>query len=178
MFNTNRLTAQIANLNLRIEKHGTERVLAADLKLAMKIGSDDLNDIEPGLRESLFRRPAAGDQLRLVEENEPGAYTVLKHPVLEPLKLKQKLPGYELEILPLGAAEGEEGFFLANVELKRFTIEPHDGGSVSLTVTASAEIESEDGSELLELLQREDCLATLTAPKRAAQEPQPEDLAA
>lgn len=178
MFNTHRLTAQIANLNLRIEKHGTERVLAADLKLAMKIGSDDLNDIEPGLRESLFRRPAAGDQLKLVDENDAGAFTVLKHPVLEPLKLKQKLPGYELEILPLGASEDEDGFFLADVELKRFTIEPHDGGSVSLSVTASAEIEAEDGEALLVLLQREDCLATLAAPKRPAQESAVEDLAA
>lgn len=170
MFNPQSQTAVLTNVNVRIEKHGKERKLAADFKLSMKIPSDDLNEIEPGLRESLFRTPQSGDQLQLVDENA-ARFTVLKHPLLEPQVLKQKFPGYELTIAPPGTegdAEGEN-LFLPDVELKKFTIEPHDGGSCTVSVTASAQIDRDDAAWALGFLVDGDVLLTLTPPKLQAQ---------
>ena len=68
MFNPQRQTAVLTNVNTRIELHGKDRKLAIDFRFSLNIPSDDLNAIEPGLRESLFRTPQSGDQLQLVDE--------------------------------------------------------------------------------------------------------------
>lgn len=170
MFNPQRHTAVLTNVNVRIENHGTERVLACDFKLTLKIPSDDLNEIEPGLRESLFRTPQSGDQLQLVDDNA-ARFTVLKHPLLEPQVLRQKFPGYELTIAPPGTEPDDtaEDLFLADVELKKFTIEPHDGGSCTVKVTASSRIDRDDAAWALGFLVDGDVLLTLTPPKLQAQ---------
>ncbi|MCE4552680.1 hypothetical protein, partial [Xanthomonas hortorum] len=52
--------------------------------------------------------------------------------------------------------------------LKRFVIEPKEGGSLAMSFTASAEVEPQELAELSEALIREDVLLTLLAPKRGA----------
>lgn len=166
MFQTDTHPAQLTNVNTRIEKHGAERELAADVKLVLKVSSDALNDIEPGLRESLYRTPARGDQLSIVDKNDPAAYTVLKHPSLEPVQLKGKFPGYELTLAPLSEDGETAELFLVDVELKKLAINAHDGGSCTLTVTASANVDTGEVGQLLAFLVAEDARVTLTPPSR------------
>ena len=92
---------------------------------------------------------------------------MLKHPLLEPQRLRQKFPGYELTISPPGteATDTGEDLFLPDVELKKFAIEPHDGGSCVVQVTASSEIDREDAAFALGFLIDGDVLLTLTPPK-------------
>lgn len=69
--------ATLSNLNIRTEKHGDELQLAADLKLSMNVAGVVLNDLEPGLHESLFRKPGSGEQQDLID---PGMLTAVKFP--------------------------------------------------------------------------------------------------
>src|SRR5690606_22221528 len=87
--------ATLSNLNIRTEKHGDERQLAADLKLSMNVAGVVLNDLEPGLHESLFRKPGSGEQQDLID---PALLTAVKFPLLDPVSLSHKFPGYELEL--------------------------------------------------------------------------------
>lgn len=173
MFSLNGSNVSVTNLNVRIERHGDERETACDVKLSVDVPAERLNDLSSGLCESLFRKPGKGDQMPLVEvgkKPDPG-FTVLKHPGLEPQKLKQKFPGYELQV---GSNADAEPLFLADVEVKNFTIEPHEGGSTTITFTASSEVDDDEIGELLALLRGEDAVATLVPPKAQAQPQQQE----
>jgi len=63
-----------------------------------------------------------------------------------------------------------EPIVLVDVKLKRFVIEPKEGGSVGLSFTASANVTPDELAELSEALIREDVLLTLTPPNAAAQQ--------
>lgn len=169
MFNLKAENVSVSNLNIRIERHGEDRETACDIKLVVDVASDRLNDLSPGLCESLFRKPGKGDQMPLVEvgkKSEPG-FTALKHPGLEPARIKQKFPGYELH---LGADADAEPLFLADVETKNFTIDAHEGGSATITFTASSLVDDDEIGDLLALLRNESAVATLTPPKALAQQ--------
>lgn len=170
MFGLTDHNVSVTNLNLRVEKHGDERKPACDIRIVADISSERLNEISPGLCESLFRKPGPGDQLPLVEvgkKPEPG-FTALKHPGLEPSRIKQKFPGYELQLVP-PTGDAEDALFLADVEVKNFTIEPHEGGSTAVTFTASSLVDEDEIAALLAFLRDEDAVATLTPPKSQAQ---------
>ena len=154
--------ASLSNLNIRIERHGDERQLAADLKISLSVPGVTLNDIESGLHASMFSAPGSGDQPDLLD---PNSLTAVKFPQMEPVRLKHAFPGYEVEI-----GDGDnEPTFLADAELKKITFRPKEGGSVDLSFTISAEIESDDVAELSALLVREDVVLSITPPKRQAQ---------
>lgn len=150
--------ASLSNLNLRIERHGDERQLAADLKLSTNVAGSVLNDIERGLHESLYRQPGAGEQPDLID---PALLTAVKFPQMEPVRLSHKFPGYELEIV---GSEDDEPVFLAGVELKKITAHPLEGGSAELTFTVSANVEPEDVHELTALYIRDDVVISLKPP--------------
>jgi hypothetical protein len=168
MFGLKDSNARLTNLNVRCERHGEERATACDVKMVVDVEAARLNDLSPGLCESLFRKPGKGDQMPLVEvgKKQDAGFTVLKHPGLEPQKLKQKFPGYELRLSP---PDVDKELFLADVEVKNFTIEPHEGGSTRITFTASSLVDDDEIGELLALLREEDAIATLTPPKAQAQ---------
>lgn len=171
MFKTDRHNSSLTNVNVRIERHGDERKLAADFRLQLKTSADALNDIEPRLRESLFRTPQAGDQMQLV--GQESNYVIVNHPLAEPTKLRHKFPGYEMTFAPPGSESNDEGdaLFLADVELKRFVVEAHEGGSATVGVTGSALIDVNDAAFALGFLVDGDVLLTLTPPSRPTVEP-------
>ncbi|MCI2243830.1 hypothetical protein L3067_04305 [Xanthomonas sp. PPL568] len=168
MFQLDKHEASIANVNQRIQRHGEERQLAADIKFVLSVSNEALDSFDPTLRADLFRKPGSGEQQALPQIGH-AALTQVKHPALEPLKLNHELTGYELELA--GMLETGDPVVLVDVKLKRFVIEPKEGGSVAMTFTASAEVDADEISELSAAFIREDVLLTLTPPKRAAQEP-------
>lgn len=154
----------LSNLNIRIERHGDDRQLAADLKLSMNVAGAVLNDLEPGLHESLFRKPAAaGEQPDLID---PSLLTAVKFPHLDPISLSHKFPGYEVEISC--EIDGKPVFF-ADVEIKKISAKALEGGSAALSLTASVNIDSDDARDLTDLLVLEDIYMTLKPPKAKAQ---------
>lgn len=165
MFQVTKHDASITNINLRIERHGEDRQLSVDIKFALSVGNEALDTIEKGLRESLFRPASKGQQMSLTEGAD--ALVAVKHPMLDPISLSHKFDGYEVAI---GThLELEEDLFLVDVELKKFTLKPIEGGSVGVTLTASANVDTDELSELADALIRGDVLLTLTPPSAQAQ---------
>lgn len=144
--------ASLSNLNLRIERHGDDRQLAADLKLKCSVAGVVLNDIEAGLHESLFRQPGSGEQQELLD---PALLTAVK------------FPGYEAEVG--NGLDDDEPLFLADLELKKITAKPLEGGSAELSFTLSGNIDADDVAQLADLLVREDVVLSIKPPTRAAQ---------
>lgn len=161
MLNTDKQQGQVIHVNTRIQNAGATRILAADTKIGFMVNSDVLNDIHPGLRDSLYRQPdKEGDQLQL---DAPSSYTVLRHPGFEPMKFKHKFPGYEITLTP--PEEGAEPLvFLVDVTVKKIEVDPQQGGSALITLTASAAVDLEEAADLLDALVREDVLITLVPP--------------
>jgi hypothetical protein len=60
MLAIDRHNASMSHLQIRIERHGDDRKLAADIKLSMNVHGTVLDDLERGLHESLFRKPGSG----------------------------------------------------------------------------------------------------------------------
>lgn len=166
MFQLDKHQVAIANVNQRIQRHGEERKLAADIKFSLSVSNEALDAFDPTLRKDLFRKPSKGEQQDLPQIGGDGL-TAVKHPALEPLKLNHELGGYELQIA--GLLEAGEPIVLVDAKLKKFVIEPQEGGSVAMSFTASAEVEPDDVAELADALVREDVLLTLIAPKRGAE---------
>ncbi|MCC4613625.1 hypothetical protein LL963_16260 [Xanthomonas campestris pv. esculenti] len=164
MFQLDKHEASIANVNQRIQRHGEERQLAADIKFVLSVGNEALDSFDSTLRHDLFRKPAKGEQQDLPQIGGDGL-TAVKHPALEPLKLSHEFTGFEMHLA--GLLQAGEPIVLVDVKLKRFVIEPKEGGSLAMSFTASAEVEPQELAELSEALIREDVLLTLIAPKRA-----------
>ncbi|WP_115540000.1 MULTISPECIES: hypothetical protein [Xanthomonas] len=166
MFQLDKHEASIANVNQRIQRHGDERQLAADIKFVLSVSNEALDSFDPTLRHDLFRKPAKGEQQDLPQIGGDGL-TAVKHPALEPLKLSHEFAGYEMHLA--GLLEAGDPIVLVDVKLKRFVIEPKEGGSLAMSFTASSEVDPQELAELSEALIREDVLLSLIAPKRAGQ---------
>lgn len=164
MFSLTKHPSAINNLNCRIERHGEDRVLAADLRITLRVQNDQIDTIEPGLCESLFRVPGPGDQQSLIG---PQSLTAVKHPLLKPVQLNQEFTGYEATIGAI-CAEDDDGLFIADAKVKKFTIAAIEGGSAEVSFTISSEVEGEELADLSDFLVRENIALSLTQPKRAA----------
>ena len=169
MFHLDKSNASITNLNLRAEKHGDENQPACDVKVSVDIAAEGLNDIHPGLCESLYRRPGKGDQRPLIEvgKGSDQAFTVVKHPGLEPVQLKQKFPGYEMHVR---GPNDETDLFFADAEVKNFKITPHEGGTTNITFSVGTHVDEDEIAGLLPFLRDPDAVITLTPPKAQAQQ--------
>lgn len=174
MLNTNKRPAKLhKRMNVRFENHGSEAVPACDIHADFAVGSDMLDEIEPGLKAMLYRQPEAGDQMELTTE-AAKAFTVLKHPGLEPIVLKGKFPGYEIEVSDPNDEQPQAApFFMVDVTLKKITVEAKDGGTAVITVTAQFLVDEDELAGCLSLLKVQDVLLTLTPPKPNAALAQP-----
>ena len=177
MFNLDKSNAKISSLTSRVELHGDERKPAADMKLSVDVPATALNGISPGLCESLFRKPGRGDQIALIGEKKE-AFTVLKHPGLEPQKLKGKFPGYEFALGQQVHDGVEEEAFFADAEVKNFTVTAREGGTAEVDFTVSiSEIDDEDFSALRRLQIAGTAIVTLVPPKAQAQQDETQEAA-
>jgi hypothetical protein len=153
--------ALITNVNVRREKHGKEGKLGIDISLALKTGNGALDMFEKGLKESLFRKAAKGEQLDLVEGTD--GLVALKFPNLQPLKLEGEYAGYEVYID--GLLDGTPQTSLIDVKLKDFVITPIEGGSVGLQFKAQLPADGDELSAVVDAWMNEGVRLTLVPPK-------------
>jgi hypothetical protein len=131
-------TAKIAHLNIREEKHGDKSVTAVDVKVVVTMVNDFLNDLSPGLLQSLYQQ----DRERLPwsgEGADPNMRVVqLRHPLLAPFKWTAERTGWLVEFIddPIAVVV----FAKVSISL----VECKDGGSVVFTLKVQCHPESED----------------------------------
>jgi hypothetical protein len=162
MFQLDDHPATLTNLNSRIERHGEDRQLAVDIKFDLQASNEILESIQPGLRDSLFRKPGKGEQQALPIDG--NVLTQVKFPSLAPVSLTHEFTGYEIEIG--GELESTDPIVLVDVKVKKITIAALEGGSVTLTFTASCEAEPADLTDLAEALIRKGVLLSMTPPAK------------
>ena len=56
MFSLANQAAKLTSVNPRAEIHGTDHVMAADLKFEIKVGNDVLSEFDPSLKSSLYKK--------------------------------------------------------------------------------------------------------------------------
>lgn len=164
MFALEKHEAKISNVNLRAEKHGGERKLGVDISIKLQAGNEVLDGLEKGLRQSLFRKAAKGEQLDAFADKE--GLVAVKHPCLGSLPINGEYAQYEIDID--GMLEGTDTLPLIDVKLKGFVIEALEGGSVAVAFKVQAQVDSEELAELADALIRETILLTLRPPSAQA----------
>lgn len=138
-------TGQLIDVNPRIEFHGEEQKLAADIKVSMTVGNQLLAEWHPLLRSCFFRKAdAAQDAFELGDDHKPS----LVFPKLGPLKWEET---YEPCDVSISSAVGVPvNISMTKVGKTRFEL--MEGGSVIVTMTIQCNPSPSQVSRLCEML--------------------------
>lgn len=161
MFQLDKHDAVLANLNLRKENHGDEKKAAADLKFTLAAPNTLLDSIDKALRPAFFRKPGKGEQQALpIDGNNLVA---LNLPLLGEQKIATEYEAYEVEIASL--LGHIEPLFFADAKVKKIAWLPIEGGSISMSLTVSVQIDEDDDAPLLAAWRRGEAKLSLVPPK-------------
>jgi hypothetical protein len=121
MLTLEKQNVKIANLNLREEKHGTDDVLACDLKLTAKLPNDCLAELHPTLKWSLYDKPETTDLAQ-----DKTYMPILRYPKLGALDWSDVIVGGTFIIH--APVSGQDLEFMADAN--KLTFEPQEGGTI------------------------------------------------
>lgn len=139
MFEITDATCVLENLNPRPEIHGESPKPAADLKISYTMSNDDLALFHPALKSLLYQREATEakpDDLvdKAEKSKDPNRLPHLRMPKLGALKYDDEVVGAEVTI-DYGV---KNPITLAGCNVNNFTLEPQEGGSVTVTFRIQA----------------------------------------
>ena len=164
MFSLDRLDVQFAHANFRKENHGDEKKAAAYLKFTLAAPNTLLDSIDKALRPAFFRKPGKGEQQALpIDGNNLVA---LNLPLLGEQKIATEYEAYEVEIASL--LGHIEPLFFADAKVKKIAWLPIEGGSISMSLTVSVQIDEDDDAPLLAAWRRGEAKLSLVPPKEQA----------
>lgn len=164
MFSLENQAAKLTNVNPRAEIHGTDHVMACDLKFEAKMSNDVLSFFDPSLKSSLYKK-ADGHQGELI--TDAGHLPALKFPLMGPVKWGKEFSGYET-VIHYGVS-GAQDIHLIDCEVDNFRFDCQDGGTVAVSFRVIAHPEPNELGRLCEMIQREVDI-TLVAPSAEAQQ--------
>ena len=125
--------ALLCNVNPRSEVHGAEREPAADLKIRVDCENHLLAEFAPSLRSFLYFKDEAADKDgRNDLADQANDAPNLRFPALEaPLRWSEEMQNATLTVHH--GIGGKSDLVLKDVKVNAFSIEPREGGTVSLT---------------------------------------------
>lgn len=150
MFSLANKAAKLTSVNPRAEIHGTDHVMAADLKFEIKVGNDVLSEFDPSLKSSLYKK-ADGPQGELI--TDAGHLPALKFPLMGPVKWGKEFSGYET-VIHYGVS-GAQDIHLIDCEVDNFRFDCQDGGTVAVSFRVIAHPEPNELGRLCEMIQQE-----------------------
>lgn len=153
----------LSSFNARAENHGEEKKPAADLKITAILPNDVLSEFHPTLKSFLYHKDANAQPGDLVDQShadEPGWLPNRRFPKLSPLKWDDETVGASVSI-----AYGATGrtIELSGCNVNGWTLEPMEGGSVSVAFRIQAHPDEKQSGKLCMMVQQEVEL-TLTPP--------------
>ena len=170
MLDGSKLRGFLGNVNPRMEKHGKENILAADLKITIDFSNDVLDRIEPGLLAALYRKPTKSEAGDLFDgtDSAPGP-RVLRFPKIGALSYENDFPGYSM-VVHRGVT-GDNDIALDGVTIDKMQFDAKEGGTVALSFRAVIHPDVEKGhlDALCALIQSE-IDVTLTPPAPPTQQ--------
>lgn len=155
LFQLKNQSVVIINVNPRMEIHGTEHRMAADIKVSMKVENTFLDRFDKGLRPAFFWKapPEADDQEDLVNNLNPDHLPNLRFKAMDPkFAWDYRGAGYKFKVPSL---LGMDDLVLIQCDLDQMTFEVVEGGSVIVGFRVVAHPNNEDMGELCGLIQQE-----------------------
>ncbi len=150
MFSIANQAAKLTSVNPRAEIHGTDHVMAANLKFEIKVGNDVLSEFDPSLKSSLYKK-ADGPQGELI--TDAGHLPSLKFPLMGPVKWGKEFSGYET-VIHYGVS-GAQDIHLIDCKVDNFRFDCQDGGTVAVSFRVIAHPEPNELGRLCEMIQQE-----------------------
>ena len=157
------VAVKLTSFNARAENHGDEKKPAADIKIEAILPNDVLSEFHPTLKSLLYHKDAnaqPGDLVDQTRADEPGWLPNRRFPKLGPLKWDDETIGAAVSI-----AYGATGrsIDLSGCNINGWTLEPMEGGSVSVAFRIQAHPDEKQSGKLCMMVQQEVEL-TLTPP--------------
>lgn len=136
MFELQRQAAKLADVNIRAECHGDEKVPACDLRLTFNAPNDFLSEFHPALKGSFYRAPDASDSQSDMLADQPGYSPSIRFQHIGPVKWTQQFAGYSL-VIHWGVS-GKDDILLDGCEVNKVTFDCKDGGTVAVGLRIQA----------------------------------------
>jgi hypothetical protein len=157
--------ARVASITNRVEKHGDDEKPAVSLSLEIEAENTILDQIDPKIREALFKpKPDEEPELPGVEQSTP----VLRCNSIDRVTLPTKHEGWTLGI-DAGIGGDAEPMKFGSVKADKFSVEPKQGGSIVLRLRVGTSDVDAERLGWLGMHNGEDIWITLLPP-----EPKPE----
>lgn len=154
--------AHVASVTNRTEKHGDESVPAVSIGLELTAANTILDQIDPKLREALYKALDDQEQLPGVEPATP----VLRCNSIDRAVLPTSHDGWTLQVDD-GIDESEPMTF-GSVKVDKFSVEPKQGGSIVLRFRAGTSDVDADKLGKLAMHNGQSIWLTLKAPDKQA----------
>ena len=153
--------AVLTNINVRLEKHGDEEVLASDLSFQYEMANTGLAMFAPALRSAVYQRPQGAQQEIEVDADYMPS---LRFPALSALKWGAgELVGAEVRF-HYGTTEKSHVVF-EGAKVGKYRMECKEGGTVLLSFQAQVHPNEKQSGQLSKLLVDKSCIISITPPK-------------
>lgn len=127
MFQITEMTeAHVASVTNRTETHGDEKVPAVSIGLELTCANTILDQIDPSIRQALFKRAEGQEELPGIEPSTP----VLSCHTFETVKLTTAHEGWTLSVDD--GIDDTQPMSFGGCKVDKFTVEPKQGGSIVL----------------------------------------------
>jgi len=128
--------AKVLHVNARSENHGDKLVPAVDVRLELDLPNNTvLPEFAPDLLDALYDRPEVSPQASIPTIHPSSTH--LRFPPLGPLKWREVTLHDQLTI-DYGLGGRDSNVVLRQVKCHRHVLTLKEGGTVTVTVTASA----------------------------------------
>lgn len=152
MFSLHKVQCKLDNVNPRAEIHGSDKVLAVDLKISFKASNDVLSEFDPHLKSAFYTK---GDQLQGELIDDPTYLPVLKFPLINSaVPWDKEYSGYET-IVHLGLGGKNSDVEMIECQVDKFKFELMDGGSVIVHFRVIAHPKESELGKLCAQIQQE-----------------------
>jgi hypothetical protein len=129
-FNLKEREAVLVKVNPRDEKHGQDPKVATDLRLKFMLPSEELNQFGKGLEDFVYTEAKKG------QTHISGHATEIRFPCISyPIKMADDVIGAKVTVHR--GIDAKSDLEVDGAILKNFEVEPLQGGSVMVTLTAS-----------------------------------------
>jgi hypothetical protein len=150
--------ARLATVTNRVEKHGDEDKPAVTLGLEITTANTILDLIDPKIREALFKPVEGQEDLPGVERSTP----VLRCNAFDKHTLETSHEGWTLNVDD--NIDESDPMVFGSVKVDRFSIDAHQGGSITLRFRAGTSDVDADKLGKLAMHNGQSIWITLTAP--------------
>lgn len=151
--------AHVASVTNRTETHGDEKVPAVSIGLELTAANTILDQIDPKLREALYKAVDGQDQLPGVEPATP----VLRCNCIDRVVLPTSHEGWTLQVDD--GIDDTVPMTFGSVKVDKFSVEPQQGGSIILRLRCGTSDISAETLGKLAMHNGQSIWITLSAPK-------------